>query len=161
MGIRDWLNENSTLATGATVVLLIVALGVVFLQMRGPQADLAGESYYLEVETGEVFAGPRDATPPVEGPSGGVALRADIYSCGECTPEEWIGHVELDADVEAHRQLPGVPSGLDEGEILIRDLDGGRWFFYDSDAAFALFDRITEPCPGQPDMAPEENPCMP
>lgn len=161
MGVRTWLNENPAIATGAAALLLVVMLGMLFLQMRGPQHDLPQEVYFLDLDTNELFAGPRDASPPVEAPSGGLGVRAHVHTCGECTPEQWFGHLELDADIEAHRQALDGPIDLDEGDVLLRDLEGGPWVSYESEAAFEMFERLAEPCPGTPDVTAEQNPCLP
>lgn len=98
MSFRDRVNENASAVTVAAVVLLIVALGAAYWQMRaGGPPPRATEAYYLDLDEGTVFVAGADDAPPIATPAGGErGVRAVILSCGEC-PADLAGtaHDEL------------------------------------------------------------------
>ena len=159
MNVREWLNNNSNVATSAAIVLLVVALTVLYFQAGGRGDIGAREVYFMDMDTGEFFTGRLDAIPPIEAPSGGRGVRANLYTCGECEPGEWFGYLETYTS-QAKRQYEeeGILSEADE-DYLVRSLGGDRWEPYFSMAGEQLRDRVYDHCPGMPDRFPE--PCRP
>ena len=135
MSLREWLNNNSTLVTVGAVLFLVVALGVVFLQMRGPSiARSDADTYFWDIDAHEPFVAPLNEEPD-QAPSGGPVAQAYLFSCGECTPDQWFGYLERYTD-EYHRlmregtfnEMP-MPQREQfmERNHLIRNLDDTRW----------------------------------
>lgn len=158
MSMREWLNNNSTLVASVAVVVLVVALGVVFFQQRGPGYGGASEVYFWDLEREEPFPHSVDVIPPIEAPSGGRGVRAHLYTCGECNPAEWFGYLETHTE-EAKRiyEEEGVIP-VDQDELLVRPLEGGNWT--PLGRAMHVTDPVHDPCdPAEDDSFPEE--CLP
>ena len=102
MSIRNTLNENPAITTVVAILVLVVCLGLVIWWMTGSGGGgrISDQSYYFDLNTGEVFTA-KTASSPIEAPSGrtdagdpaGVA--AQIFACDGCqasyagmTPEE-------------------------------------------------------------------------
>lgn len=157
MSVRDWLNNNSTVVTAAAICVLVVALGVMLLTQRGPGPGALRDAYFWDLETQEPFVASITEVPPIEAPSGGRGVRAYLYTCGECTPEEWFGHLETyTEEAKEYYERDGVPPE-DDHELLVRPLEGGSWVPYD--AAADVIERPYEPCPGGGERFPRQ--CRP
>lgn len=145
MSLRDWMNNNPATALAAVVALLIVSLAVLVTQLGGTGGGPT-PVYFWDLDAGEPFEAPADAMPPVDAPSGGVGVRAHLYTCGECTAEEWFGYLETHSD-RARRMyaetgdLPGAPD-----DLLVRRLDGDEWVALESRAGDAVLDVVYERC---------------
>lgn len=158
MSMREWLNNNSTMVTGVTVVVLVVALGFVYLQQRGPSYTGPSEVYYWDLEREEPFSHAVGAVPPIEAPSGGQGVRAHIFTCGECNPAEWFGYLETHTE-QAKRfyEEEGILP-MEEDVTLVRALEGGNWVSMDQDVQITR--SVSEPCdPNDPQSSPEQ--CLP
>lgn len=148
--MRTWINENPVLATGVAAGLLALALGVLLAGAWPTRAGGPAEVYFWDLETNEPFAGQGDAFPPLTAPSGGVGVRAHLFTCGECEPDEWFGYLETYTDeawayFEEEGEFPGL-----ETDTLVRALDGDRWIPAASAAAERLYDAIDAVCPTPP-----------
>lgn len=156
MSLREWVNNNSMVGTILAVVVLAVALGVVALQFRGPGPGTETQVYFWDMETGELFAGGANEAPPIEAPSGGEGVRAHLFSCGACTPEEWFGYLErhteearrLQEDRTVRPDDPDVRAFLQENH-LIRELGEDRWVSMTSSAGQRIQREVRERCGGE------------
>ena len=128
MSAREWLNHNAVVSTGAAVLLLVVAMTVLISQLYRSN-DRGVYHWDLDADTAFVH------TPDPEGlavtaPSGGRGVAAHLYTCGDCTPDEWFGYLEkYDPDAEAY---------------LVRALDGDRWVSQDSEEGDQAMIRIEQ-----------------
>ena len=165
MSVREWLNNNSQMTMGLAVVVLLAALVVVAMQFRSAGPRTALDVYFWDMQANQAFVHPGNAIPPVEAPSGGEGVRAHLYTCGECTPDEWFGYLEkyTDRAKQHHEQTGDIPA---EDEQRVRALDGERWMAYYSregqriiDAIYAVYDdEHAAPC-NQPGVPPRQ--CLP
>ncbi|MEM9916355.1 MAG: hypothetical protein AAF911_15475 [Planctomycetota bacterium] len=106
MSVREFLNNNSAVATIVAVVLLVMALGVIIWQNQGPQPRQL-DVFYYDLNTQEVFVDDLSRVVPFDRGNGayefadgprGSAVRAMIYTCGD--PEEIKEGMTL-AEIEA------------------------------------------------------------
>lgn len=156
MNVRQWLRDNPNAAAVVVALLLAGAIGAMVLQTR----DLSEpQAYFMDLGTGELFTHPRHAVPPVPAPSGDRGVRARLFSCGACEPNEWFGYLETYTE-QARRlyEEEGIVSD-GEGDFLLRDLQGDHWVPEDSEDAEVIRAAASTPCPGGPDRLPE--PCVP
>lgn len=154
MGLRQWCNENPQAVTIGAVVAVAIALGVVVWQMRS-DVPATGEAqvYFWDVETEERFGAPAEM-PPIEAPSSGRGVRAHLFTCGECTPDEWFGFLETVMDEAKERyEQDGEQPGDDDW--LVRSLDGGEWVRASSRQGMRIAEIMhgEDPCPN-PDVEP-------
>lgn len=100
MGMREWMNDNSAVAMIVAAVVLVLALVIVWTTLGG--ADESGPPpsedttvYYYDLNSNELFPGPKDAIPPIDAPSGTpykggpAGVRAYVFTCGACNPDDW------------------------------------------------------------------------
>lgn len=144
MGVREWLNNNPGAAVGSVTALLLVALVVLFWSWGGSSQRAA--AYYWDLEDGVVFTARPGQEPPIEAPSGGPGVRAQLYTCGECTPAEWFGVLETRPDASL-----GLAEADEEAGRLIRALRGGEvrgsgWVAFDSPEGEAILSSVYEQC---------------
>lgn len=165
MSIREYLNNRAGLATGGAIVILLVTLGVIALQMRGPSTP-GTDVYFWDVEENEAFAATNQPSP-MTAPSGNEGVRAYLYTCGECTADEWFGYLRKRTE-EYYEFRENVPMGYggmspDEQDAfefrtdVVRPLDGDYWVPYDSRRGEQIRENVLERC--GPDTEPVE--CLP
>ena len=114
MGLRDTLNNNSSLVTIVSVVVLVVALGIIVWTSKGPSGGgRTVNVYFYDLNTNKLFTTTNDQLAPIDAPSGPTAagnkagVMAYVYACGQCgeydgmTVEEveatgaWISRLEM------------------------------------------------------------------
>lgn len=91
MKMRDFLNNNSALVTILAVVILVISLGVIIMNTRGPGAIRAIDLYFYDVSNGQLFVASSDQIPPIDTAGGAnMGVRAHVFACGEC-PSDLAG----------------------------------------------------------------------
>jgi hypothetical protein len=90
MSIRTWINNHSSIVTIITVLVLLVAIGVVIWDAGGVGGGRPGTpAYYYDLNTGEIFVRSTPELAPIEAPSGphqgeSAGVLAVVYACGQC-----------------------------------------------------------------------------
>lgn len=112
----DWIAKHPAIIAGVAVVLVGVALWVVTSTMfGGPQGPQYGETYYLDMSSGELFPASEISVPPIAAPSdkdrqGGElhGVRAYVFSCSDCADADsrFVAFVE--------RYSPEIKAALTE-----------------------------------------------
>lgn len=98
MSIREWMNRHSSVTTLVAVVVLVVALGFVYLKTMGTRSgQVGGGAYYYDLGNGKLFVASATQISPVAAPSGKIEVRgkqqdagvlAYVFKCGGCMPDE-------------------------------------------------------------------------
>ena len=159
MSVREWMNNNSALVTGAAALLLLIALTVLYFQFASPGGGTLRAIYFKDLETGEMFEQAGGTIAPITAPSGGRGVRAHLYTCGECTPDEWFGYLEtFSEEARARYDEEGYVPDM-EDEHLVRDLNNGRWVGYFTREGERIIESVYAPCPGDHDESPRV--CLP
>ncbi len=99
MALRDWINSNPTAVAGGAIVILVAAVVWIVTQgMGGPGGATAEvqQAWYLDLGTGELFKDSADKLAPIESPNGNQAVRAILFSCGNCDNKNkrFVGYYE-------------------------------------------------------------------
>ena len=166
MSLRQLLNNNSSIVTLASLVVLILALGwMVQTSMlnRYNSADVPNAWFY-DLNTGELFEAKSNAIPPIDAPSGNLpngepaGVRAKVFACGDRSDpaKQFVGWLEK-LTPEAKQAIvqgqtgEGMSSssssiGYLEG-LLVRSADGDRWVSANSREAMRLFQSPRDRCP--------------
>ena len=135
MGIRETLNKNQTLTTGATIAIIVIAIGVIVWQMLPERAPRIVTKSYYTVDDGRTwFEDASDKIAPFD-KDGKEAVRAHLFRCGE-NGEKFVGYLEkLDQKVKARvdefqgnpsnrgRVMPGQAEVEDNGRLVKRPMD--------------------------------------
>ena len=83
MGLRETLNRNPAITTGATIAIIVVALIWISLQMFGSNRPPQSTKGYFTTDDGKNwFADSLDNLPPYMH-EGKEAVRAYLYKCGD------------------------------------------------------------------------------
>ncbi len=99
MEIRQTLNENPGLTTGVTAAVMSLALIVVLWQgCAGPRGGRggSGKAYFSADDGKSFFADDATRVPPFRvhrpghGDHGKLAVRAQVFQCGEGEPFVWV-----------------------------------------------------------------------
>ncbi len=86
-GWRQWLNENPRAAGAVAVAVVAIAAGAVVLTTMRSAAQQ--REYFWNIDTGEVERVAYGQHPPIFNEQGHQLVRAYVYSCGRCTPQQW------------------------------------------------------------------------
>ena len=148
MQIREWMNQNSAVVTVAALALLILALVLLFSQCRsGGVPQGTGEAYYYDTETGDYFVGDATAVPPITSQAGNPAVRAHLFTCGDCANEgeRFVGYYEKYSDsakqaIEADPESMAAYEAYIQGRLFSRD--GSRWVPAESPEGYEIMQSL-------------------
>jgi hypothetical protein len=105
LGIREKLNENPAITTGATVLIIVIAVGFIIysqLPTRGPKPP---SQAYFSVDDGKTwFADDVKKMAPFD-KDGKPAVRVHLYKCGKNAP--FVAYLERYIP-EAKKQLEKI-----------------------------------------------------
>lgn len=92
MGIRETLNKNPGITTGATAAIIVIALIFIFMQLRGSGGGVGDNLAWYTTDDGKTwFADSADKYAPFE-VDGKKAYRVYVYRCADGT--EFVSHLE-------------------------------------------------------------------
>ncbi len=94
MGIRETLNQNPGLTTGATAGIIILALGFIIWQSMGggDNGGVPTKMYFSDDDGASFFADDIKKVPPFDH-NGKQAVRARVYSCDK-GKTKFVGFLE-------------------------------------------------------------------
>jgi hypothetical protein len=122
MGIRETLNRNPAITTGATIAVIVIALIVIFKQIFGGSGTgkPPTKAFYTTDDGATTFVDEINLYPPIER-DGKPAVRAYKFKCAD--GKEFISYLErytpkakaaLEAAAEKRKANPdAVDSGID------------------------------------------------
>ena len=172
MQIRQWVNNNSAVATILAVVLLLVAL-LVILKTVGPTSGpgMAQYQYYYEIDSGERIKDDFTKVPPFATASGGTAVYALFYSCDDCDDNWQVAFLRKYSDrakkikedyerkmreaIESGEPMPAVMmpgvggGGPWERDQLVSRADPIKWVPIDSGEGRMIFSEWRDACGGE------------
>ncbi len=92
MGIRETLNKNPGLTTGATAGIIVLAIAFIIYQLSDSgYSDAPGEAFYTVDEGKTRFGASADKVAPFDH-EGKPAYKMYVYKCGD--GKEFISHLE-------------------------------------------------------------------
>jgi len=128
VGIRETLNKNQTYTTGATIAIIVVAIGIIVWQMLPESAPkIVVKSYYTTDDGRTWFEDTSDKVVPFD-KDGKEAVRAHLFKCAS-GGDAFVGYLEkLDPNVKKRmEEFYANPSN--KGRIMPGQVDqeeGGR-----------------------------------
>lgn len=164
MGARQWLNENSTLASAVAAGVAVVALLALIWQATGGGSGMPTQAYYYDVRADAFFVDAIDLYPPITTPDGHTTgVRAHLRGCDGCPADiagmsmdelaehrAFVVYLERYSDeakeaLEAHRENPDPDNlevlTLEETGRLVSDADAERWLPLNSERGMQVTDR--------------------
>jgi len=135
VGIRETLNKNQALTTGATIAIIVIAIGIIVWQMLPERTPRIVSKAYYTIDDGRTwFEDTADKLTPFD-KDGKEAVRAHLFKCGE-NGEKFVGYLEkLDPRVRGRldqfnanpsnrgRVMPGQAEAEDTGRLVKRPMD--------------------------------------
>jgi hypothetical protein len=122
MGIRETISQNPMIGIG----IVVIAVGIVAWTMM-PSSPKPGnnvsQTYFYNLESGEIVMMPTGTLPPATTESGQQAVQAHVYSCGDCTADQWFFYLETLTE-EAKAALESVGEDDDPTFALQADQMG-------------------------------------
>jgi len=136
--LREFLNNNSMIATLVAVLILVISLIIVFRQVSGPRRSPGDyKAYYYVLETGERITAPLAQIPPIMTEDGNEAVRAMVFDCGKCENESdfFIGYLlrytpegkQKQQELLERYQDPGLSEEEREGLVVMEEVDTSQW----------------------------------
>ncbi len=149
MSVRQWLNNNPWVGIGVVAVLLIAAVLIVIDSLDAPSAEeQTGRGYFVNLQTGEIFADWLTRVPPFELEDGAMAVRAHVFSCDDCSPDQlFVGVYEKYPD-KAIKEMKEKGLSRPGGDTLVSG-DGKTWYHPRTDEATQLWVRAKARCDEQ------------
>jgi hypothetical protein len=154
---REELRENPIIMQSIAIIAIVGASIAIIVQLTPSSATLEREGYFYDLNTGELFAAPLNATPPIQSPTdsaGGLnGAKAYVFTCSDCDDEQFIAYLKkfpedmLD-EIAAQQEEIEIPQD-DFMEILalVRKPDGDEWYSEDSPEAEQIFEDLRNRCP--------------
>jgi len=163
MSVRSFLNNNPAVMTIAAIVVLLICLAVIYSNLTGSGGNRRiVDVYFYNIDTGDLYAEPANSIPPVDTDAGpGTGVRAHVYSCGSCTPDEWtIAYLEKFSD-DARDAIVNNPESMEAAQaydsgLLVRGLDDQEWVPVYSEQGMQVSEALANLCP-----AGSLKPCLP
>jgi hypothetical protein len=96
VGLRETLNENPKIVTGATAGLIVIVLGWIIISSFGGNSPGSGgtagaaKAYFSDDDGKSYFADDAKKIPPFDH-NGKQAVKANVYRCGG---KEFVNHLE-------------------------------------------------------------------
>ena len=154
---RDWMNNNSSIVTVASVVILIGALAFIVSRGRGGGGGAVGEAWYYDTVSNEYFTDKTTKIAPFNRENGNEAVRAHFFTCGECTEqlkdaggERFIGYYEkytpeVKAKLEENSQSFMIYEMAFQGRLYSKD--GKKWVAADKPEGITITSDLQKQCP--------------
>ena len=136
MGIRETLNRNPGVVTGATIVIIVVVLGFIVMQLTSSNVPKAPTQSFYTVDDGVTrFGDDVNLVPPFKTKDGKEAVRVYVFSCknGKAPFPVYMERYlpEGKAKIEALMKKGNVNSderqGLDEKYKQVKKVGGAKW----------------------------------
>lgn len=124
MNIREWMNNNSSVALVVTIVAVTAALVVIWQTLGSSEAG-AQAVYHYDLDAGAVFVAPATTIPPTETPAGGTnGVRIGILGCGECPQDDFTG-MSIEEIEEAGAFVAYFERYTDEAKTVLDEARAG------------------------------------
>jgi hypothetical protein len=92
VGIRETLNKNPAITTGATAAIILLAIGFIIYQITGGGSPSVATEGYYTIDDGKTwFSDDINKIPPFD-KDGKQAVRAYVYECPGSDP--FVSHLE-------------------------------------------------------------------
>jgi hypothetical protein len=170
------IEKNKAMSIGLSLAAMLTGVTVIHFHLSASDEEVDDnrtpvwvekprEVYFYDIDTEAVFAHSLANPPPIHTPTQQPTdqphgLRAYIYSCGECAPQNWyIGHLETFDPVAREawarrmraRRRPDMPEAAvapnaDFGRYIVNPEDKGTLHVADSPEAKEVLARDVRPC---------------
>ena len=155
MAVTQWLRDNPVYgySIAGGVFLIAIVITVISITSSGPgEPETSSKFYYYDMNTGELFIDEANLIPPIKAPSGGEGVLAEVYSCGDCEGEQYVGLLRKYSDsakAAIEKELPPDASG----SLVRLANDNSSWVPADSPQGqqmrAASVAEARSKCPGQ------------
>lgn len=129
MGLREQLSEKPVIGIALALIVITGALWYITAQSGTKRA--MNQAWYYDLDAGERFAGEVGQVPPFTTAAGHTAVRAAVFTCGECADKasHYLAYLEKysDAYIAAMGDAEAFTPDIAEQGQLIRAAEGETW----------------------------------
>jgi hypothetical protein len=123
VGIRETLNRNPAITTGATIAVIVLAIGVIVWEILPPRAPRVPTQAYFTIDDGATwFPDDINKVAPFDH-DGKEAVRCCVYKCSS-TGTVFAGYLEKYTKAMQSKITAAKSSNSGEPDTL--DMDNGR-----------------------------------
>jgi hypothetical protein len=160
--IHNWVNNNSTLVTVATILILLGALTSIILQSRESNyAPPVVEAYFYDLSAegtdplNKLFTGPSNQFPPVLSPTDKAlghtkptGASAAVFACGDCSDKSryFIGYLEIYTEDAKEGIKQMLPLRIEAGHLLATVDNEKNWVNFTTPEARKIRQSPKERC---------------
>ena len=97
MGIRQWVNEHSGIATVSAMVIVVCAVGYLatrVFHIGRPAGEMPQRHWFYDLSDKKLFGDASAKVAPFNTEEGHVAVKAVVYHCGSCSEPQKIAYLE-------------------------------------------------------------------
>ncbi len=156
---RDWMNNNSSLVTILSVVMLVGSLTYIVGRKRFRGGGAPGDAWYYDVVTKEYFTDKTTQVAPFKRENGNEAVRAHFFTCGECTEEmgpdgksgkRFLGYYEKYTEEVKAKLMEKTETFMlyemaFQGRLYSKD--GKKWFAAEKPEGMVITADLQKSCP--------------
>lgn len=120
MGIRETLNKNPAITTGATAAIILIAIGFIIYQLSGGSSPgIATEAYFSNDDGKTWFADDINKIPPFD-KDGKPAYKAYVYQCPGSDP--FVSHLERYTEAGKKAMEAAMNSNDPNNPVIMEDV---------------------------------------
>jgi hypothetical protein len=120
VGIRETLNKNPAITTGATAAIILIAIGVIIYQITGGGTPgIATEAYYTIDDGKTWFEDDINKIPPFD-KDGKKAYKVYVYKCPGSDP--FVSHLERYTDAGKKAMEAALKSNDPNNPVIMEDV---------------------------------------
>ena len=169
MGLREFLNRNSVLATVLAALVLALSLGFLFYHQRGSKTAPLADVYFYDLASTSanradgLFTAKEDSPLPLDLPLGApdaqpTGVRAWVFSCGDCADRSslFIGYLETWTKEyrEARLQIPELLKKRQPIPVAVRTHQGRlvssadeiKWYGFNTGEGQRIMGEVIKHC---------------
>jgi hypothetical protein len=124
VGIRETLNQNPGITTGATIGIIVIAIGFIVWQLIPSRPSIPTKAYYTtddsspEAAKAALFVDEIDKIAPFD-KGGKQAYRANVFSC-DGGKTKWVGWIEK-YNAQAKQKIEAQMASTEPDNIIMDD----------------------------------------
>lgn len=154
MNLAELVERHKGLATAVALAVIVLAGVWIFRSTTGAGGRARPkQAYFLDLQTGELFATSAKEIPPFARPDGGQAVRAHVFACGgDCAGGErftaYLSRYSDQALAEFAKGSRGDTEIVVGGQLIAHPDRPDRWVPATGEVALQIQEQAVNRCRG-------------